>query len=437
MALKVGMIALGCAKNLVDSERMLGVLRAAGFEITRDSNRADVLIVNTCGFIGPAKEESIKAVLDAARAKEFGACRALVVTGCLSERYRDELWQELPEVDAMGGTGAAAGIVDLVREAMAGTRPRHFEGCDISELDRLPRVLATPAHTAYLRIAEGCDNRCAYCVIPTIRGPLRSRSLGDVLEEAQRLVASGVKELVLIAQDTTAYGHDRRERQGLDVLIRELGQVDANWVRVMYAHPAHLDEKIIAAMAASPNCCAYLDLPLQHASPSVLARMGRPPLEVSLGTISRLREAIPAIALRSTFMVGFPGETEADVQLLLGFLEEMAFDHVGVFVYSLEDDTPAATMTPLVDEKEAVSRRDRAMSLQQSIARRNNAGRVGSIITVLVDRSGRSRSYGRGEHQAPEVDGQVIIRGKAVPAGELVRVRITGAGAYDLKGELV
>lgn len=435
MGMKVGMMSLGCAKNLVDSERMLGVLREAGFEITAAKDCADILIVNTCGFTGPAKDESIGAILEAAQTKQGGACRALVVTGCLSERYRDELWNELPEVDAMGGTGAAKDIVRLVRAALAGQRPRYFAGCDIGELDALPRVLATPAHTAYLRIAEGCDNRCAYCVIPFIRGPFRSRPLEQVLDEAHRLVAGGVKELVLIAQDTTAYGRDLEYGPGLAGLIRELGRVEAPWVRIMYAHPAHLTEEIMSAMASSPNCCAYLDLPLQHASPAVLAGMGRPPVERARAVVSRLREFIPAIALRSTFMVGFPGESEEDFRQLLAFMEASVFEHAGVFVYSPEAPAPAAAMRLQVDREEALARQERAMSLQRRIAATKNAGRVGSTITVLVDSVGDAASVGRGEHQAPEVDGKVIIPGRGGASGEWARVRVVEAGPYDLKAE--
>jgi len=435
MGMKVGMMSLGCAKNRVDSERMLGVLRGAGFEISASKQEAEILIVNTCGFIGPAKSESIEAILEAAGAKQDSGCRALVVTGCLAERYRDELWGELPEVDAMGGTGAARDIVRLVRAALAGARPRYFAGGDVTALDALPRVLTTPPHTAYLRIADGCDNRCAYCVIPFIRGPLQSRPREQVVEEAQRLIAGGVKELVLIAQDTTAYGRDLGPGPGLAQLIRELGQLEVPWVRVMYAHPAHLSEEIMAAMAASPNCCSYLDLPLQHASPGVLSRMGRPPVETARAVIARLREYMPGIALRSTFMVGFPGESEEDFRMLLSFLEEVALEHAGVLVYSPEAPAPAAAMRPPVDPDVALSRQDRAMRLQQRVAAGKNAARVGSTMTVLVDTAKDTASIGRGEHQAPEVDGKVVIPGPGGASGEWVRARVVKAGPYDLEAE--
>jgi ribosomal protein S12 methylthiotransferase len=437
MGMKIGMMSLGCAKNLVDSERILGVLREAGFEITAVKEHADILIVNTCGFTGPAKDESIGAILEAAEAKRGGTCRALVVTGCLSQRYRNELWNELPEVDAMAGTGAAVDIVRLVREALSGQRPHYFAGCDIATLDALPRVLATPPHTAYLRIAEGCDNRCAYCVIPSIRGPFRSRRPEQVVDEAHRLFAAGVQELVLIAQDTTAYGRDLEHGPYLARLIRELGEVEVPWVRLMYAHPAHLTGEIMAAMASSPNCCAYLDLPLQHASPAVLERMGRPPVERARAVISRLREHMPGISLRTTFMVGFPGESEEDFQLLLSFMEESAFDHAGVFVYSPEAPAPAAAMHPQVDREEALDRQARAMAWQRRIAAAKNEARVGSIMTVLVDSTEAAASIGRGEHQAPEVDGKVIIPGRGVSSGEWLQVRVVQAGPYDLRAERV
>ena len=434
---KVGMISLGCAKNLVDSERMLGALKEAGYVITNRAEEAHVLLVNTCAFIESAREESIEAILDASRYKEEGQCQVLVVTGCLSQRYGEELVRELPEVDAFAPIRAAGGIVKLVGTALKGERLHDQEHYGLVEVDRLSRVLATPSHTAYLRLADGCDNRCSYCAIPAIRGSLESRPVEDIVKEARQLAEDGVQELVLIAQDTTAYGHDRADGEDLGVLIRQLGQVEVPWVRVMYAHPAHLTAATIQAMSESPNCLAYLDLPLQHASDRILKAMNRPEVEKNWQAIERLRSYMPDITLRTTFLVGFPGETQGDFSELLAFVEEVGFDHLGAFTYSPEEDTPAIALPGAVPSSLADERLHRVMAVQQEIVAAKNRGRIGKVYPVLLDRiQGEGLRLGRAPHQAPETDGWVLVQRSHHKVGRIIEVQITGSGTYDLTGRV-
>ena len=437
MPMNVGMISLGCAKNLVDSERMLGVLKEAGYNITNRADEADVLLVNTCSFIASAREESIAAILDASRFKEEGNCKVLVVTGCFSQRYGEELARELPEVDAFAPIRAAGGIVRLVKRALDGERVQDQAHYPLAQVDRLPRVLATPAHIAYLRLADGCNNRCSYCAIPAIRGSLESRPMDDIVREAHQLAQDGVQELVLIAQDTTAYGKDRGTNETLAALIRELGQSQVPWIRVMYAHPAHIDDDIIQAMATTSNCCAYLDLPLQHASDGILHAMNRPSAQASWRAINSLREAMPDIALRTTLLVGFPGETQRDFRELLAFVKQAQFDHVGAFAYSREEGTHAASLPGAVPAEVREERMHQIMALQQDITTAKNRTRIGKEYHVLIDSvQGEGLRLGRAAHQAPDTDGWVLVQYCHHEVGCMIPVQITGSGTYDLTGRI-
>ena len=440
MSWKVGLVSLGCPKNLVDSETMLGLLAADGFSITGREEEADVLIVNTCSFINDAKEESIKTILELARLKVEGRLKKLLVAGCLAQRYPDELDREMPEIDGLIGTGDVGEIVRAVRRALSGGRPGPCGAPGTLSGAAVPRLLSTPAYTAYLKIAEGCDNRCAYCVIPAIRGPYRSRPVADVLQEASSLAARGVREMILIAQDTTRYGLDRCGRPALAGLLGELARLEGvAWLRLMYAYPALVTGALIEVMAAEPKICRYLDIPLQHVSDTILTKMNRRGSRKEItALVRRLRSAVPEITLRTSFIVGFPGETEADFRELLEFMETVRFDRVGVFTYSSEEGTPAAGMPGQVPEEVKAARKERAMLLQREISLERNRARVGREMTVLVEgRTGKEGVFhGRGEGDAPEIDGKVYVRSdRDLDAGELVRVRVTGAREYDLEGE--
>lgn len=434
MTVKVGLVSLGCAKNLVDSEVMLGLLGQAGFAITTDELDADVLIVNTCGFIGPAKEESIEAILKLARAKKEGRCHALIVAGCLGQRYGRELVAEIPEIDAIVGTGEVGNIAGIVGEVLAGRsilavgRPEYLYD------HTAPRLLATPGYTAYLKIAEGCDNRCSYCVIPDLRGRYRSRRPESVLQEARILAGAGVREIILVAQDTTRYGQDLGGRPLLPDLLRRLGSIDGLcWIRVLYAYPSRITPELIEVLANEERVCKYLDIPVQHASPRVLREMNRPDdPERVLEVIRRLREAVPGIALRTSLIVGFPGETERDFQRLLDFLGEARFDHAGVFVYSREEDTPAGARADQVPEEIKRERYRLAMFLQRRIARERARSLVGNEVEVLVEKASKQeRCIGRTYRDAPETDGRIHVAGPGSP-GQFIRALVTGVRGYDL-----
>ncbi|MBE3586282.1 30S ribosomal protein S12 methylthiotransferase RimO [Desulfofundulus thermocisternus] len=440
MSYRVGVVSLGCAKNLVDTELMLGQLDAAGFIIIPNPREADVLIVNTCGFITPAKEESIAQILDLARYKKEGRCRVLLVTGCLAQRYPGDLMKEMPEIDAILGAGMVSRVVETIQRALAGERvlnvgePRFEYGAD------LPRIRTTGKHTAYVKIAEGCSNRCTYCAIPSIRGPYRSRPLESIQQEVEDLAAKGVKEVILVAQDTTFYGLDLYGRRMLAPLLRSLNGIPGiYWIRVLYGHPDGINDELVDVFASCEKICRYLDLPLQHASPPVLARMGRSNDTAGLrALLHRLRRDIPGLILRTTFMVGFPGEKEEDFQQLLDFMREMRFERVGVFKFCAEEGTPAASMDCQVPEYVKEERFHRAMTLQQQISLEYNRSLVGSQLKVLVE--GKKGNYysGRTEADAPGIDGQVYFTaGRISPRpGDFVPVKITLAREYDLMGEL-
>ncbi len=445
--MKIGMVSLGCPKNLVDSEVMLGLARDAGHQLTPDAADADVIVVNTCAFIDRAKQESIDAILEMAQHKKTGACRRLVVAGCMAERYRDELRAEIPEIDAIIGTGEIPAIVDAIGPQTipllrsngrpVGSRevPTYIYDADT------PRLLATPRHYAYLKIAEGCDYKCAFCIIPTLRGSYRSRPVESIVREAEGLAARGVKELLLISQDTTFYGIDRGERGALATLLRALNRIDGlAWIRMLYLYPTTITDEVLEAIGECEKVCRYIDLPLQHASDSVLARMKRPGTRATYERLlERIRTRLPGVALRTTFIVGFPGETDADFDQLLGFVRAVRFDHVGAFTYSHEEGTSAHATLP--DEVPAAikrRRRDRLMRAQQQIAAGRQAARTGDRVRVLVDGPSAEHDLvlrGRLEGQAPDIDPMVYLSEcdpAELPAGTFLEAEIIGSRGYDL-----
>lgn len=461
-ASSVGFVSLGCPKNLVDSEVMIGLAQAAGHTITADPAEADVLVVNTCAFIDSAKQESIDTILELAQLKASGRCRRLVVTGCLAERYRDELRAEIPEIDVTLGTGEVPDIAQALagettaasgvpmqylgrRSAAAGTAVASPPAAPIDLPSYLydadtPRVLTTPGHYAYLKVAEGCDYACAFCIIPTLRGHYRSRTPESILEEARSLAARGVRELLLISQDTTFYGNDRGERGGLGRLLRALDEVPGlEWIRLLYLYPTTITDDTLEAMATCESVCPYIDLPLQHASDAVLRRMKRPGTRRQYERlIESIRRRMPEVALRTTFIVGFPGETEADIEALEDFVRTVQFDHVGVFTYSHEEGTSAHGLEDDVRPAVKRQRRDRIMRLQQQIVASAQRARIGDRVRVLVDGTvpGESLAWqGRLRSQAPEIDAVVYLTDLDPvrhPAGSFVEARITGARGYDL-----
>jgi ribosomal protein S12 methylthiotransferase len=460
--MKIGLISLGCPKNLVDSEVMLGLAQQAGHELTQDPSAADVLVVNTCAFIDSAKQESIDAILEMAEHKKDGVCRRLIVTGCMAERYRDELRKEIPEIDAVLGTGEVPQIVSAIGGASERPegRPLHFyRGQPVSgpespapnpESPRArptyiydadtPRLFATPKHYAYVKIAEGCDYKCAFCIIPTLRGAYRSRPEESIVREARALADRGVKELLLISQDTTFYGIDRGERGALGRLLRQLNAVDGlEWIRLLYLYPTTIDEDTLAAMAECEKVCNYIDLPLQHASNDVLKRMKRPGTRQTYDRLlTRIRDRVPGVALRTTFIVGFPGETDADVDQLRGFVSDHAFDHVGVFTYSHEQGTSAFDLDDDVPARVKAGRRAAVMSLQKTLVQRRQRARIGERTRVIVDGPSSEHDLvlkARLATQAPDIDASVYLTEcdpSAYRPGDFVDVEIVGSNAYDL-----
>ena len=447
---KVGFISLGCPKNLVDSEVMMGQLQQKGFQITTDAAEAETLVVNTCGFIESAKKESIEAILEAARLKTEGKAKRLVVAGCLVERYRDELKAAMPEVDAFIGTSQINDILSVC-DPKTNTRtlpvlPLGNQSATYLYDESTPRVLATPSHYAFIKIAEGCDRPCAFCFIPQMRGHFRSRRFGSIVAEAQQLAEEGVKELILVAQDSSRYGEDLGKQDALAHLLRELSHTDnIDWVRVMYTYPTHISEGFLDVLAEEPKAVKYLDIPLQHASQKVLKLMKRGGNRTSLERlIKRVRQRVPGIAVRTTFITGFPGETESDFNELLRFVRHVEFDRVGVFTYSDEEGTPAFDLPGKVDPKIAKRRRERLMKEQAKIAKQKHRAMIGKTVRVMFEGESNESDLlwqGRMETQAPDIDGCVLINdapeGFAPQAGELVNVLIESAQEYDLVGRIV
>ena len=448
--MKIGLVSLGCPKNLVDSEVMLGLAQNAGHELTPDPAEADVLVVNTCAFIDSAKQESIDTILEMAQHKASGACKRLIVTGCLGERYREQLRKEIPEIDAVLGTGQVPEIVGAItggatpltfyrRHPAPGTQHPAPLPTYIYDADT-PRLLATPRHYAYVKIAEGCDYKCAFCIIPTLRGAYRSRPADSIIREARALAERGVKELLLISQDTTYYGIDRQERGALGRLLRELNGIDGlEWIRLLYLYPTTIDDDTLGAMADCEKVCKYVDLPLQHASNPVLKRMKRPGTRRHYDALlSRIRSRVPDVALRTTFIVGFPGETARDLDELLSFVEEQRFDHLGVFTYSHEEGTSAHGLIDDVPAKEKGLRRNRVMALQKRLVRKRQTDRIGGTARLIVDGPSGDHDLvlkGRLMTQAPDIDAAVYLTEcdpSRFRAGDFAEVEIVGANGYDL-----
>jgi len=440
---KVSLVSLGCPKNLVDAEVMLGYLSRDAYEVTTDEMQADIIVVNTCSFIKEAKQESIDTILDLADRKHDARCRLLIVTGCLPQRYQEELAKELPEVDIFIGTGDYPRIAEIIAEKKLTADQLCYTGDpNFVYNDELPRLQSSPHYTAYLKIAEGCSNNCAYCVIPSLRGALRSRPLASLLTEAQQLVAGGVKELNLIAQDITAYGKDLPDAPTLEGLINELAKMEGlKWIRLLYAYPDGVTDSLIDLIKTEPKVCKYLDLPIQHISDPVLSRMKRRSGEADIRTlIGKLRREIPDIAIRTSLIVGFPGETPEDFKKLLQFVEETRFDRLGVFCYSREEGTPAAEMPDQVSERIKRERHKKLMRTQARVSFKHNRALVDTEEEVLVEGYSEETELllkGRSSRQAPDVDGLVYITAGNANVGDIVRLKITDSSDYDLIGEII
>ena len=432
----VGMVSLGCAKNLVDSENMLGMLRDRGYEIVNDPAQAEIIFVNTCGFIESAKQESIDAIFEMAEYKKTGKLQKLFVTGCLAQRYADALASEMPEVDGFMGVADYARLYDMLDEAMAGKRPIYMN--DGERFFNSGRVLTSAPYSAYVKISDGCNNRCTYCAIPLIRGGYRSRPKADILNEVRRLAGEGVKEFTLIAQDTTRYGTDLGGPSRLPELIEEIAAIPGvAWLRTLYCYPERVDDRLLGTIERLPNVCNYLDLPMQHISQHILNDMNRTDTSEHIREVCEKFKA-RGMMLRTTMMVGFPGETDEDFDELMDFVQSARFDRMGAFTFSPEEGTVAADMENQVDEAVKQARYDALMTLQHQISLEQNKARVGTVCRVLVERKRGNRYVGRSEFEAPETDGNIYF-GSSEPCtiGEFVNVRITGAKAYDLMGERV
>ena len=435
-------ISLGCDKNLADSETMLGMLASRGYQIVDEEEKADVIIVNTCCFIHDAMEESIETILQMAEYKKSGSLKALIVTGCMAERYREEITKEIPEVDAVLGTASYGHILDAVDEALKGHSYLMMEPLDTLPVIETHRLVTTGGHYAYLKIAEGCDKHCTYCIIPKLRGNFRSVPMDHLIKEAEQLAADGVKELILVAQETTLYGKDLYGEKKLPELLHKLCQISGiRWIRILYCYPEEITEELIQTMKEEPKICHYLDLPIQHASDGILKRMGRRTSKEELvHIISRLREEIPDITLRTTLITGFPGETQEQHEELMQFVDEMEFDRLGVFTYSPEEGTPAAAMQDQIDEEVKEERQAELMELQQEIAFDAAEDMKGREVLVMIEgKVADENAYvGRTYKDAPNVDGLIFINtDEELVSGDFARVKVTGALDYDLIGELL
>ena len=439
--MKILFISLGCDKNLADSEEMLGLLTARGHEIVDDETQADAIVINTCCFIKDAKEESVETILEMAEYKKTGSCHALVVTGCMAQRYQKEIIQEVPEVDAVLGTTSYGDIVKALEEAVAGN---HFE--EFRDIDYLPdtgskRVLTTGGHFGYLKIAEGCDKHCTYCIIPKLRGRFRSVPMERLIAQAEDMAEQGVKELILVAQETTVYGKDLYGKKSLHILLKKLCEIRGiRWIRILYCYPEEIYDELIETIRDEKKICHYLDIPIQHASDHILKRMGRRTSKQELiDIVGKLRKEIPDIVLRTTLITGFPGETEEDHEELKEFVDEMEFDRLGVFTYSPEENTPAAEMADQVPEEVKEERRDELMELQQEISYDRGQDRIGQELLVMIEGkvADESAYIGRTYGDAPKVDGYIFVQtGELLMTGDFAKVRVTGALEYDLIGVL-
>ena len=439
--MKILFISLGCDKNLADSEEMLGLLTGSGHEIVDSEEEAEAIVINTCCYIHDAKEESVNTILEMAEYKKSGTCKVLIVTGCMAQRYKEEITQEIPEVDAVLGTTSYGDIVKALNEAQAGNVFQEFR--DINDLpeDSGRRVITTGGHFGYLKIAEGCDKHCTYCIIPSLRGKFRSVPEERLLKQAEYMASQGVKELILVAQETTVYGTDLYGKKTLHILLKKLCQIKGiRWIRVLYCYPEEIYDELIQVMKEEKKICHYLDLPIQHASDRILRRMGRRTSKAQLvEIITKLRKEIPDIVLRTSLITGFPGETEEDHQELMEFVDEMEFDRLGVFTYSPEEGTPAESMEGQVPEELKEERRDEIMELQQEISLEKGNARIGQELLVMIEGkvSGESAYIGRTYGDAPKVDGYMFVQtGELLVTGDFAKVKVTGALEYDLIGEL-
>lgn len=436
---KVYLVSLGCDKNLVDSEMMLGILSKEGFELTDDENEAEIAVINTCSFIHDAKQESVNAILEMADLKENGSLKVLLVCGCLAQRYSDELLQEIPQIDAILGTMAIDRIAEAAREALEKNHVVLLPDIDSPLPAYQKRMLTGAGHTAYLKIAEGCDKHCTYCAIPAMRGKYRSYPMEDLIEDAKRLAESGVKELILVAQESTLYGVDLYGHKALPELLHKLCAIDGlKWIRILYCYPEEITDELIDVIAEEDKICNYLDIPIQHASDRILKRMGRRTSNAELREIiGKLRDRIPDIAIRTTLIVGFPGESEEDYRILHDFVDEMEFDRLGVFTYSQEEGTPAAEMPDQIDEETKEARRDEIMLLQQAISYDLASARIGETLDAFVE--GRLPDEGvyvaRTYMDAPDVDGYFFVScDKELESGDLITAKVTDCNEYDLIG---
>lgn len=441
LSFKIAVASLGCAKNLVDTENMLGILLQDGHSLTSDAAEADIIIVNTCGFIGDAKKESIDTILEMAEYKQSGNCKALIVTGCLAERYKEEILDSIEEVDAVCGTGDFDQIAAVVEKVLSGERVAFYGHADTYGMENLPRVTTTPSHTAYLKIAEGCDNHCTYCVIPSLRGKFRSRSIEDICAEARELAANGVRELILIAQDTTRYGTDLYGTYALDKLLQALVEIEEiHWIRLHYMYPEAITDALLEAIAANDKILNYFDIPVQHGADTVLRRMGRRSNAAQMRALfNKIRTYCPDAVLRTSVIVGFPGETEEEFHALLDFVREVRFDRLGAFAYSKEEGTAAAKMEKQVHPKTKQARQRRVMALAQEISKEKNDARLGSIVEVLCEGYDEENYmyYGRSRGDSPNVDALVYFAAsRELNAGEFVRVKVLCVEEYDLIGEM-
>lgn len=441
MSEKIKFVTLGCEKNLVDSEIMSGLVHERGYTVVDQAEEATVIVVNTCGFIDTAKEESVNSILDMADYKVKGNLKALIVSGCLTQRYKEQLMQEMPEIDGIVGTGDFHHINQIIDAALRGKKPIMVGNPIFNYEQRLPRIVTTPRYSAFVKIAEGCDNACTFCSIPIMRGKFRSRSMESIVREVEELVAQGVREISLIAQDSTNYGTDIYDGFKLPELLNRVTEVPGlAWVRLHYAYPGFFTDELIETMASNPKICKYVDMPLQHSEDAILKRMRRPGRQKDARElIAKIRARIPDVSLRTSLIVGFPGETEEDFERLTEFVREMKFDRLGVFTYSMEEDTPAARLPDQIPEEVKEWRANTLMEIQRQIVRETSGKHVGRTLDVLIEKyDGRNDVYvGRTMYDAPEIDGEVFVSAEEAKIGELHKVKITHAYEYDLSGVAV
>lgn len=435
-------VSLGCDKNLVDSEVMLGIIREKGYKITNDEMEADIIVVNTCCFINDAKEESINTILEMAEYKKIGNCKALIVTGCLGQRYHEEIKEEIPEVDGIIGTSSYEAITSVIDDALKGHFSERLEPIDYTPEREVNRIVTTGGYYGYLKIAEGCDKNCTYCIIPSLRGKFRSRPIEALVKEATQLAEHGVKELILVAQETTLYGIDLYKEKSLPRLLKELVKINGiEWVRLLYCYPEEITDELIETIKTEEKVCNYLDMPIQHASNHILKRMARRTTKEDIvHIIQKLKQEIPDIALRTTIISGFPGETEQDHEEVMEFVDEMEFDRLGVFTYSMEEGTPAARLGDQLEEEVKEARREEIMNLQQEIAFSNSEKMVGKTLKVLIEGKLPDENVfiGRTYKDAPNVDGYIFVASEdELMSGDFVTVQVTDAKEYDLIGEVI